>query len=78
VLPFWIAPAGGKPARASPLKPAPTLGRLTPRPVRLLLVVGSLDLGGAERHAVDLAVALRCKGYEVTVASFTSGALRGA
>ena len=39
-----------------------------PRPVRLLLVVDSLEVGGAERHVVDLATALRRKGYEVEVA----------
>jgi glycosyltransferase involved in cell wall biosynthesis len=39
------------------------------RSVRLLLVVDSLEAGGAERHVVDLAVALRRRGYEVTVAS---------
>jgi glycosyltransferase involved in cell wall biosynthesis len=39
------------------------------RSVRLLLVVDSLEARSAERHVVDLAVALRRRGYEVTVAS---------
>ncbi len=38
------------------------------RPVRLLLVVDSLEVGGAERHVADLASALHSKGYEVEVA----------
>ena len=38
------------------------------RPPRLLLVVDSLEVGGAERHVVDLASALHRKGYEVEVA----------
>jgi len=38
------------------------------RPVRLLLVVDSLEAGGAERHVVDLAVALQRRWYKVTVA----------
>lgn len=59
------------------MKPAPASRRSTPRPIRLLLVVDSLDVGGAERHVVDLAVALRRKGYEVTVACSTIGALSG-
>lgn len=45
------------------------------RPIRLLLVVDSLDVGGAERHVVDLALALRRGGYEVTVACSAAGAL---
>ena len=47
------------------------------RPVRLLLVVDSLEVGGAERHVVDLASALHRKGYEVEVAcSITDGLSR--
>lgn len=42
---------------------------------RLLLVVDSLDVGGAERHVVDLALALRRVGHEVTVACSVAGAL---
>jgi glycosyltransferase involved in cell wall biosynthesis len=48
------------------------------RPVRLLLVVDSLEVGGAERQVVDLALALRCKGYGVTVACSVAGDLSGA
>ncbi len=44
-------------------------------PVRLLLVTDSLEVGGAERHVVDLAVALHQKGYEVAVACSVSGSL---
>src|SRR5829696_194955 len=44
------------------------------RLVRVLLVVDSLEVGGAERHVVDLASALHRKGYEVEVAcSITDG-----
>ena len=45
--------------------------------MRLLLVVDSLDIGGAERHAVDLAVALHRQGHEVTVACTAGGPLAG-
>ena len=44
---------------------------------RLLLVVDSLHLGGAERHVVDLAIALRPKGHEVAVACSVAGELSG-
>lgn len=57
-------------------------GRLAeaPRPdpapeLRLLLVVDSLDGGGAERHVVDLAGALRRRGHDVTVACSVGGVL---
>nr|MDP9479151.1 glycosyltransferase family 4 protein [Actinomycetota bacterium] len=50
---------------------------MSSRPVRLLLVIDSLDIGGAERYVVDLAVALRGKGYEVTVACSVAGPLSG-
>jgi glycosyltransferase involved in cell wall biosynthesis len=43
--------------------------------VRSLLVVDSLEVGGAERHVVDLAVALGREGYEVTVACSIGGGL---
>jgi glycosyltransferase involved in cell wall biosynthesis len=46
--------------------------------VRLLLVVDSLEVGGAERQVVDLAVALRRKGYGITVACSVAGGLAGA
>jgi glycosyltransferase involved in cell wall biosynthesis len=48
------------------------------RPIRLLLVVDSLEVGGAERQVVDLAVALRRKGYGVTIACSVAGDLSGA
>jgi len=43
--------------------------------VRLLLVVDSLEVGGAERHVVDLALALHRKGYGVEVACSVTGGL---
>jgi glycosyltransferase involved in cell wall biosynthesis len=42
---------------------------------RIMLVVDSLDVGGAERHVVDLAVALRERGHEVAVACSQGGVL---
>lgn len=45
------------------------------QPVRLLLVTDSLDVGGAERHVVDLALTLDREGHEVTVACSVSGPL---
>ncbi len=48
---------------------------MSSRPVRLLLVIDSLDIGGAERYVVDLAVALQGRGYEVTVACSAAGPL---
>ena len=47
------------------------------RPVRLLLVVDSLDVGGAERHVTDLALALEREGYRVEVACSVAGPLSG-
>ncbi|QYJ16884.1 D-inositol-3-phosphate glycosyltransferase [Rubrobacter xylanophilus DSM 9941] len=44
-------------------------------PIRLLLVVDSLDLGGAERHVAGLAAALRGRGHRVVVSCSTRGAL---
>ncbi|MBV9281203.1 MAG: glycosyltransferase, partial [Chloroflexi bacterium] len=43
---------------------------------RILLVVDSLDVGGAERHVVDLALALRHR-YDVTVACSAGGVFAG-
>jgi glycosyltransferase involved in cell wall biosynthesis len=40
-----------------------------------LLIIDSLEIGGAERHVADLAIALRCKGYGVTVACSAGGPL---
>ena len=54
---------------------APPRAEPPTRPVRLLVVVDSLEVGGAERHVVDLAVALARKGYEVTVACSVAGGL---
>jgi glycosyltransferase involved in cell wall biosynthesis len=54
---------------------APPRAEPPARPVRLLLVVDSLEVGGAERHVVDLAVALGREGYEVTVACSIGGGL---
>jgi glycosyltransferase involved in cell wall biosynthesis len=42
---------------------------------RLLLAVDSIEVGGAERHVVDLASALRRKGYGVEVACSVAGEL---
>jgi glycosyltransferase involved in cell wall biosynthesis len=47
-------------------------------PIRLLLVVDSLEMGGAERQVVELAVALRRKGYGITVACSVAGELADA
>lgn len=47
------------------------------RAPRLLLVVDSLDAGGAERHVADLAGALSREGYGVVVACSVAGPLRG-
>jgi glycosyltransferase involved in cell wall biosynthesis len=44
-------------------------------PPRLLLAVDSLEVGGAERHVVDLALALHRKGYGVEVACSVAGGL---
>src|SRR5215213_5722406 len=45
------------------------------RPLRLLQVVDSLDVGGAERHAVGLATALVREGHAVTLTCSVNGAL---
>ena len=47
----------------------------TEKPLQLLLVVDSLEVGGAERHVVDLAAALCRKGHEVEVACSVAGGL---
>lgn len=41
----------------------------------ICLVADSLDIGGAERHVVDLATALRRRGHAVTIACSTDGPL---
>ncbi len=47
-----------------------------PRPPRrVLLVVDSLDLGGAERHVADLALSLAAQGDDITVACSVAGPL---
>ena len=48
------------------------------RPLRLLLAVDSLDIGGAERHVVDLAASLVQRGHDVTLACSRGGALESA
>lgn len=45
------------------------------RSLKALLVLDSLDLGGAERHAIDLALALHRRGHSVTVACTSGGPL---
>lgn len=45
------------------------------RPLSLLLTVDSLSVGGAERHVVDLARAMRQRGTTVLVAAATGGPL---
>jgi glycosyltransferase involved in cell wall biosynthesis len=52
----------------------PTTGTLS-WPPRLLLAVDSLEVGGAERHVVDLALALHRKGYGVEVTCSVAGGL---
>jgi glycosyltransferase involved in cell wall biosynthesis len=51
--------------------PPPRAG--TPPPLSVLLVIDSLDGGGAERCVVDLAVALRRRGWPVHVACSVGG-----
>lgn len=49
-----------------------------PRPglaLRVLLACDSLGIGGAERHVIGLAAALRRRGHEVTIACSTGGPL---
>ncbi len=43
--------------------------------MRILQVTDSLDIGGGERHVVDLAAALWRRGHDVSVVSSTGGAL---
>ena len=45
------------------------------KPLNLLVVVDSLEVGGAERHVMDLVLALRREGHAVTVACSVSGSL---
>jgi glycosyltransferase involved in cell wall biosynthesis len=45
-------------------------------PLRVLLAIDSLTTGGAERHVVDLAVALQQRGHEVAVAASAGGELQ--
>jgi glycosyltransferase involved in cell wall biosynthesis len=58
------------------LRPVPSAPSAPPLPV--LLVIDSLDGGGAERYVVDLAIALRCRGWPVEVASSAGGVRAGA
>src|SRR5437899_9111056 len=48
------------------------LGRSDLR-LRILLVCDSLDIGGAERHVVGLASALKRRGHDVTIACSRGG-----
>jgi glycosyltransferase involved in cell wall biosynthesis len=59
-----------------PLGPAQTAP--SARPVPVLLVIDSLEGGGAERYVVDLAIALRRRGWPVEVACSTGGIRAGA
>jgi glycosyltransferase involved in cell wall biosynthesis len=43
--------------------------------VNICLVADSLEIGGAERHVVDLARGLRCRGHRVTIACSVTGPL---
>src|SRR5450759_164553 len=43
--------------------------------LRILLVCDSLDIGGAERHVVNLAIALRKREHSVTIACSSEGVL---
>ena len=45
------------------------------RPMRLLLVADSLDVGGAEWHVVNLASALAEQGHRITLACTVEGVL---
>ncbi|PLS86176.1 MAG: hypothetical protein CYG60_08685 [Actinobacteria bacterium] len=56
------------------LRGAASAGRYG-RPLRILIVVDSLNVGGAERHVVDLALALHREGHAVTVACSVLGSL---
>jgi glycosyltransferase involved in cell wall biosynthesis len=58
-----------------PLEPA-RLADSDP-PTRVLLVIDSLDGGGAERYVVDLAIALRRRGWPVEVACSIGGVRAG-
>ncbi|HEV8469683.1 MAG TPA: glycosyltransferase [Candidatus Limnocylindria bacterium] len=50
------------------------LGRSELR-LRILLVCDSLDIGGAERHVIGLAAALKRRGHDVTIACSQGGPL---
>lgn len=55
---------------------APTVAvTLDGAPARVLMVIDSLQVGGAERHMADLASALKRRHHPVTVACSTSGML---
>src|SRR4051794_20446828 len=60
---------------AEPGACVPTGGSPPGRARRVLLAIDSLDVGGAERHVVDLAATLA--GVEVTVACSVAGPLAG-
>ena len=54
---------------------SPAASGPVPGPLRLLVVVDSLEVGGAERHVVDLVLAIRREGHADTVACSVSGSL---
>jgi glycosyltransferase involved in cell wall biosynthesis len=49
--------------------------RHSTRSLRVLQVIDSLDIGGAERHAVALSIGLKGQGHEITVACSAGGSL---
>jgi glycosyltransferase involved in cell wall biosynthesis len=57
--------------------PVPLRSAGPPPPLPVLLVIDSLDGGGAERYVVDLAVALRRRGWPVHVACSAGGVRAG-
>jgi len=61
---------------ASPVRRSARAAPAPPPRHRVLLVVDSLDAGGAERYVVDLAAALAAGGHDVRVACSTGGVLR--
>lgn len=46
------------------------------RAIKILLVIDSLEVGGAERHVVNLALAVKGQGHDVEVACSMDGPLR--
>ena len=67
-----VGPATVRAAARSGVGP---LARSSDLRLRILLVCDSLDIGGAERHIVCLAAALKRRGHDVTIACSREGAL---